>query len=28
MGRTIIVILDNGHWAYGNQIDPIEEILI
>jgi hypothetical protein len=22
-GRTTMVILDNDHWAYGNQIQPI-----
>ena len=21
-GRTIVVDLDNGHWAYGNQLKP------
>ncbi len=21
--RTVIVVLDNGHWAYGKQISPI-----
>lgn len=23
-GRNIVVSLDNGHWAYGNQLSPIE----
>lgn len=22
-GRTIVVDLDNGHWAYGDQLKPI-----
>jgi hypothetical protein len=22
--KTIVVDLDNGHWAYGSQLDPIE----
>ena len=24
-GRSVIVSLDNGHWAYGNQISPIKK---
>ena len=23
-GRTIVVDLDNGHWAYGSQLTPIK----
>jgi len=24
-GRRVVVDLDNGHWAYGNQIEPAHE---
>lgn len=25
-GRRVVVSLDNGHWAYGYQLEPLKEI--